>query len=308
MIGPAVLAALLVGAQPRPIEWIVAVVNHEVITHTEVEEALRAAAARMGRNVEEIPPAEIRRLREGVVESLVEERLVVQEARRRGIVVDPAEVREGTEETIRNLKAAFASPQEFERALAQEFLSEESLYDRYRTEVEERILRDRLIDEEVRAKIRVDRAEIQAAYEARREVARTRHILVADEETAREALRRLRAGEEFAAVARRLSIDASASRGGEIGEVHRGQLDPAYEAVAFSLPPGRLSEPVRSRYGWHIIEVLDRRTVDLPPLDDQMERRLRAEVFSRKVDEALRSLVERLKEEAYVEIRPELER
>jgi parvulin-like peptidyl-prolyl isomerase len=300
----ALLLAALVAA-PRPIEWIVVVVNHEVITHTEVEEALRAAAARAGRNVEEVPPAEIRRLREEVVESLVEERLVVQEARRRGITVEPAEVREGTEETIRNLKEAFASPQEFERALAQEFLTEEALSERYRTEVEERLLRDRLIDEVVRAGIRVDRAEVAAAHEARREVVRTRHVLVADEETAREVLRRLRAGEDFAAVARRHSIDGSAARGGEIGEAGRGQLDAAYEAVAFSLPPRRLSEPVRSRYGWHVIEVLDRRTIDLPPLDDAMERRLRSEIFARKVGEALRALVEDLKEEAHIEIRPD---
>lgn len=302
------LVLLLRAAAPaaaRPIEWIAAVINHEAITHTEVEESLRAAAARVGRNIEDMPPADVRRMREGVLETLIEERLIVQEARRRGITADAGEVREQTEETIRGLKSAFASPQEFERALAQEFLTEEALHERYRTEVEDRILRERLIDEAVRSKIRVDRPDVQAAYESRREQVKARHLLLPDEAAAREAKRRLEEGEDFAVLARRISSGPSRERGGDLGWFSRGQIDPAFEAAAFALEPGRLSDPVRTPFGFHIIQVLERRTADPPPLTPELESRIRAEIFARRTDEALRTLVAELKEDAYIEIRDE---
>jgi peptidyl-prolyl cis-trans isomerase D len=107
------------------------------------------------------------------------------------------------------------------------------------------------------------------------EQARARHILLrlgqdaseeevaAAEERARAALERIRAGEEFAAVASELSEDpGSSAAGGDLGFFRRGQMVEAFDAVAFSLEPGTVSEPVRTEYGLHIIRVEARKPAE----------------------------------------------
>lgn len=137
------------------------------------------------------------------------------------------------------------------------------------------------------AESRPEEAELRARYEARLdeftepEQRRVRHILLslpadateAEAEAARERLQEIRgriaAGEDFAAVAADVSEDpGSAEQGGSLGFVRRGLLDPAFEQVAFDLEPGRVSEPVRSRFGYHLIEVLEVKGGEPAPFEE----------------------------------------
>ncbi len=94
----------------------------------------------------------------------------------------------------------------------------------------------------------------------RSEQARTRHILVADLATAQKVESDLKAGKDFAAEAKQYSIDpGSKDKGGELGWIPRGSLAPEYENVEFSAPIGQINSPVKSPFGWHIIEVEERR-------------------------------------------------
>ncbi len=111
---------------------------------------------------------------------------------------------------------------------------------------------------------------------------------------------RIMGGESFAELARAHSQDpGSASRGGSLGWVTPGQMVPEFEKAMNKLKVGEVSKPVKTRFGWHLIKVLDRREHD----DTKAYRRARARdsIRQRKTDEELEIWLRRLRDEAYVE-------
>lgn len=138
-----------------------------------------------------------------------------------------------------------------------------------------------------------------------------RHILIrtndlVSDDDARERLaqlkQRIEGGDDFAALARAHSDDpTSAAKGGDLGWVNPGDLDPQFEEVMNGLAPGKLSEPFRTQYGWHIVQVLARREHD----DSAEYRRSTARemIRKRKAEEEIEVWLRRLRDEAYVEYR-----
>jgi peptidyl-prolyl cis-trans isomerase SurA len=138
-----------------------------------------------------------------------------------------------------------------------------------------------------------------------------RHILITpneiiDDETAKqrlqEAREQLEAGENFGELAKLLSDDpGSASSGGEMGWRGPGTFVPEFEEVANNLEIGVVSEPFKSRFGWHILEVMDRRTYD--NTEDLKESNCVQRVRNSKLADESELWVRRLRDEAYVDIR-----
>ncbi|MES2710934.1 MAG: peptidyl-prolyl cis-trans isomerase [Pseudomonadota bacterium] len=166
---------------------------------------------------------------------------------------------------------------------------------------EEQELAQALIAREIAS--RVDEAAVRARYD--REIAarpaeeevRARHILVPTEAEAREALREIQGGADFAAVASRRSSGPGAREGGDLGFFKRGDLVPAFAEAAFALQPGQVSAaPVQTNFGWHVIRVEERRRAP-PPSFEEARDTIRQQMFEGEVN----AFVERIRGAATVE-------
>jgi len=95
--------------------------------------------------------------------------------------------------------------------------------------------------------------------ERRMTKAKARHILVPSEETCEKLKTRIEAGEDFAEIAREYSRCPSGKQGGDLGEFSRGQMVPEFDEVVFSAEIGEVQGPVKTDFGYHLIEVTDRK-------------------------------------------------
>ncbi|HSG76561.1 MAG TPA: peptidylprolyl isomerase [Burkholderiales bacterium] len=141
---------------------------------------------------------------------------------------------------------------------------------------------------------------------------RARHILVktneiVSEEDARRRLgglrERISAGADFAELARLNSEDGTAARGGELGWVYPGDTVPEFERAMNALGPGELSPPVRTPFGFHLIQVLERRAADVSA--ERQRLQARQALRERKADEAYQDWLRQLRDRTYVELRLE---
>jgi peptidyl-prolyl cis-trans isomerase SurA len=140
-----------------------------------------------------------------------------------------------------------------------------------------------------------------------------RHILIKpdalttaeDARTRLEQLRiRIKGGDDFATLARSHSQDTvSAARGGDLAWVNPGEMVPEFEEVMDALQPGEISEPFESRFGWHLVEILERRDYD--STEEYRRNRAREAIFKRKSIEETAIWLRRLRDESYVEYRLE---
>ncbi|MBM7059200.1 peptidylprolyl isomerase [Pseudomonas sp. UL073] len=209
-------------------------------------------------------PSSYKRLKREALNELIDKELLWQEAHRQGVAVDDEQVRR----ELSAVKAAFSTPEAYQRQLVESGFDEGAYAEYLRRELVAQRMLNTLVqpltvsDDEVRRGYQERRASF-----ARPEQVRARHILLrvpagaSDEqvETVARRIKKLRrqlvAGTDFAELARAQSEDPSGARGGELGYFSRGQMVPAFEAAAFALDPGEVSEPVRSEFGWHLIQV-----------------------------------------------------
>ena len=140
---------------------------------------------------------------------------------------------------------------------------------------------------------------------------RARHILlrVSDLTPEPEVRRRLaelreravKGGQDFGSLARLHSVDPSSTRGGELGWLYAGDTVPEFERAMDALKPGEISEPVQSPFGWHLIQVLERRTDESPIERNRLAAR--QALRERKSDEAYQEWLRQLRDRTYVEVR-----
>ena len=141
---------------------------------------------------------------------------------------------------------------------------------------------------------------------------RARHILIRTSETVSEADARRRllglrerivAGADFAVLARANSDDSTSARGGELDWIYPGDTVPEFERAMNELKPGELSQPVRTPFGFHLIQVMERRSAELSP--ERRRLQARQALRERKSDETFQQWLRQLRDQTYVELRLE---
>lgn len=149
--------------------------------------------------------------------------------------------------------------------------------------LEREVLAGALVEARMAAGAAPTEEELRAFFERREARRRVRHILLKDETAAQAALSELKAGRAFEAVARARSEDrGSAEAGGEIGWVRKEQLVLPFAREAFSLPAGVVSPPVKTEYGYHLIEVLEIQPADFAKYEAQRPQILEAFTAQRR--------------------------
>lgn len=180
-------------------------------------------------------------------------------------------------------------------------MSDGPVFEQRMTYWRRRALRDLYFESKVRDG--VTDADAKAFYDKQiktiqpREEIKASHILVEDEAKAKEIADQLAKGGDFSALAKEHSGDpGSKERGGDLGYFGRGQMVPEFEAAAFALEVGKVSAPVKSAFGWHIIKLDDKRTEPLPTFDDVKDR-----IMHSLLQQKARALGTELREKAKVD-------
>ncbi|NLZ38806.1 MAG: foldase [Firmicutes bacterium] len=253
---------------------VVAIVNGEKITKDQLYEAFLAN----GGNT--------------VLEQLISDRIIQQEAAKLGLKVTNTEVEAEIEKLIQ--ENYYGNEEYYQQVLTQYGITEDALKNSIRTEL--------LLTAIVRNKIEVTDQEVEDYFRENQEdfnipeKINVRHILVESEEEAKEILTLLNEGEDFAELAKEHSLDpGSAAEGGALGFVGRGQFVQEFEDAAFALEVGQYSKPVKSEYGYHIIEVLERqeaREVEFSEVAEDVKKTLIEEKVKEKIVEEYNALRE----------------
>ena len=164
------------------------------------------------------------------------------------------------------------------------------------------VLANALIEHQL-ATMRIDEADLRAEYTSQTEFMddteyRARHIILSSEDAAKEVLDQLRFGADFDKLARTRSTGPSSDQGGALGWFRAGSMVPAFAQAVRRMQIGEVSQPVQTRFGWHVIQLQGKRTVPVPEFDTVKPR---LETILR--NKRLRALVDGLRADATIELR-----
>jgi len=269
----AALAALVLGlaAGPAPAQtgdYIVAVVNQELVTAAEVQQRLNRVRADAQQTRTQLPPPAA--LRKEVVDVLIDERVLVTNARESGMKIDESEL----DRAVANI----AGQNQLTVPQLRERLRKEGLeYTKFRANIKDQMMVERMREREVASRIRISDAEIDALIEQRRNAGANAQFNIAQimvivpenaaqavvserRERALTALRRVRGGEDFATVAREMSQDGNRATGGEIGMRPSDRLPDVFVKAVRPLKSGEVApDLLRSAAGFHVLKLIERK-------------------------------------------------
>ena len=290
---PLCLLLVPISAPGKVIEQLIAVIDGEPYTLSNIE---IYAKTKMNRAFPSGDLAKINDSDREVLEQFLTEKLVEGEVREGGIKITNEEVEQYIDQVK---KANRLSDEDLKTALSREGQTLES----YKVSVKGELEKNELINRQVRKKVNINNDDVERYYKANAknyragDRARIRHILLAlpekaapeevqvAAEKAKEILRRIKSGEDFAKLATEFSQGAGNTEGGDIGWINRGMLINGIEEAAFEkLSIGQVSEPFRTSMGIHIVKLEARETGALLPLST-VSNKIKEELYARALEE-----------------------
>jgi len=273
---------------------VVAVVNEEAITYGEFNKEL-SFLLREAPFGEEKPKAE---LKADLLNRLMERKLILQEAKSRGIGVTDEEL----DKRIEKIKMDYPGDT-FDKMIVDKFVNYKEWKERLRGDY----LVEKTIEQTIGPKMSVEEKEAREFYDTHpdeykvEEQVRARQILVGTEEEARKILRRLQRGDDFKTVAAESSLSSDREKGGDLGFFSRGQMPPEFDEVCFSLPTGKISGIVRSPYGYHIFRVEEKRKGRRLEFND-VRKKIIERIFQEKKEAAFKGWMEEVRKKSRITV------
>ncbi len=320
-------AAPSASASPTPVPYVlpetVAVVNGEPIKQKDVERLALLLAGNSGKTVQDLPTADQKQAYASVVDSLIIDKLASKEAA--GQTVEDIDV----EKRYNDFLAQYPSRQAFDEQVRKSGQTT----DQIKANVRGQLAQQQWLEAQIASEIKVTPLEVEKYYRESApnkldvpEMVHARHILVkarkdatpedalVAEQKAAKLAARLKTGEKFEDVARRESDDPTArdvpaagtkpavtGNGGDIGWFTRDRIMPQFGDVAFKMSVGEVSGPVRTQFGYHLIQVLDRKAAHTATLDEARDQ-ITAFLQAEKRQKAIATLVQGLRDKAKVEV------
>jgi len=233
----------------------IAVVGNEVLLRSQYDTLVAESKlqyARAKRAYPALGSAGYESIRNGIVSYLVQNAAFAQEAANMGIKVTEAEVNTNLQQLVQ--QKFKGNTAKYQAELRKEHLTEQELKDG---------LRQQLIYSRVQAQltqnVKVSKSDIQKYYDGHKtnynvgESRAVSHILVKTKAQAESIYRQLKAGANFAKLAKKFSLDSTKSSGGSLGVMEKARLVPSFSKALFALKTGTFSTPVKTVYGWHVI-------------------------------------------------------
>ncbi|WP_408954819.1 peptidylprolyl isomerase [Natroniella sp. ANB-PHB2] len=279
----------------------IAVVNGEEVLYQDYSHQLNNYLRQYGG---QISGEQILELKDQVLNSMIEQHLILQEVENRGIdpVVSDEEVEEQMDQIIEMYSS---SEEEFEQLLEQSGVTIEQVKEDLRINLAHQKGIEKLIDQ-VQDGVEVSEDELIQSLE---EVTASHILIQTDDKTdeeaktkAEEVLELVKEGRDFVELAEEYSEDPSAQQGGELGSFGRGEMVSEFEDAAFALEVGEISDLVKTNFGYHIIKVTDKQEASDEEIAEQREE-LIDEMLVDKQQRTLNDLVVELKEDAEIEIK-----
>ncbi len=270
------------GRTPRNGDYIAAVVNQELVTAGEVDRRINAARAEASRIGQSLPPET--ELRQQVMDLLIDERVIITNARESGLRIDEPEI----DRAVQNVAA---QNQLTLPVLRQRLEAEGVDYARFRAQLRDQLMMERMREREVYRRIQVSDEDVDKLLAQRRAAAQGEaetniaQILVpvpegttAEAEAAlraraQTALQRVQAGEDFAKIVLEVSADANRERGGALGMRPASRLPDAFVEATRTVAAGQVAPNVlRTGAGFHVLKVLERREAGEPRITQTRAR------------------------------------
>jgi peptidyl-prolyl cis-trans isomerase SurA len=295
------------------LDGIAAVVNDNIITISEVREAVALESVELDKRYYGTELDMRRReLFRNTLKPLIDAEIQIERAKQLQISVQESEI----DRQVAQLKEANQlTDAQFEEILQSRGLTVEA----HREQIRRSLLLTKVVNYEVQSRLVITESELQEAYKEQQDRFRVAgevtvsHILFlvpengsAEEDAkakqrAEAVLQQLRAGGDFAQLAQQYSEGPSAQNAGLLGTFRTGELLPGFEEAIASLKPGEVSDPVRTEIGWHLIRVENAETGSYQPLEAVREE-LSAELKRAKFERNYKEWVESLRQQAYIKI------